>query len=574
MTAAAGSVEEQRLLIDDRMKRRGLCRNPVAVAATLISIAAVVALGTVLLLLFVPYNGRVQYCRYSADALVTIGDGRRRLRQQLFSAGRTKWASLTLATPTPLASSVSSDFEATAGANGTLQIVDGTTATLVDVFFGRTVCHKLTESAATTACIDTTSSAWVAGTSAVACPAESGAATGTLCTTWTRTLLTTAGPQVETYFVEKKSRLPRQYSVLVSGQQTVRNFLSFTVGDPLSTAFSPPSDVVCSDFTDTSNLKEKAEEDRNALVNNPVAVNAVTEAAKERGWVAGANAAFDRMTVAEFENMVWPRELRALGLLPGFAAVGGSDGGHSQRLMMHADKKTEASLPASFDSRTQWPQCKSISDIKNQGTCGSCYAMAAAATLSDRFCIATNATGSQVVLSPQWIVSCFEEDLGCSGGFTEQTWRGLAARGTVSEACVSFKGVWSQCPTTCDHSGDEMEFYRSREPYGVWDSRNSTAAIQREIMQHGPVEATFWVFSDFKYLTRGGVYTRTAGSTLNGAHAVRIIGWGTTTTGQDYWLVANSWGRSWGSDGFFKIARGTNECGLEDHVVAGLPLLV
>ena len=59
-----------------------------------------------------------------------------------------------------------------------------------------------------------------------------------------------------------------------------------------------------------------------------------------------------------------------------------------------------------------------------------------------------------------------------------------------------------------------------------------------------------------------------------GGHAVRIVGFGTENN-QDYWLVANSWGTDWGLDGYFKIARGTNECGIEQlgPPYAGLPLL-
>jgi cathepsin B len=49
-----------------------------------------------------------------------------------------------------------------------------------------------------------------------------------------------------------------------------------------------------------------------------------------------------------------------------------------------------------------------------------------------------------------------------------------------------------------------------------------------------------------------------------------VLGWG-TESGTDYWLVANSWGTSWGENGFFKIRRGSDECGIEDQAVAGLP---
>lgn len=67
-----------------------------------------------------------------------------------------------------------------------------------------------------------------------------------------------------------------------------------------------------------------------------------------------------------------------------------------------------------------------------------------------------------------------------------------------------------------------------------------------------------------------GVYTRKSRKCIYG-HAVKIIGWG-TEKGVDYWLVANSWNTNWGDDGFFKIRRGTDECGIESTlIVAGVP---
>lgn len=55
-----------------------------------------------------------------------------------------------------------------------------------------------------------------------------------------------------------------------------------------------------------------------------------------------------------------------------------------------------------------------------------------------------------------------------------------------------------------------------------------------------------------------------------GGHAVKIIGWGKDEdTGEDYWLVVNSWNDSWGEKGLFRIRRGVNECGIEGSVVSG-----
>merc|ERR1711982_115343 len=65
-----------------------------------------------------------------------------------------------------------------------------------------------------------------------------------------------------------------------------------------------------------------------------------------------------------------------------------------------------------------------------------------------------------------------------------------------------------------------------------------------------------------------GVYKRSSEATVLGGHGIKIIGWG-TENGEDYWLCVNSWNEEWGDKGLFKIARGSNECGIEKGVVAG-----
>ena len=65
-----------------------------------------------------------------------------------------------------------------------------------------------------------------------------------------------------------------------------------------------------------------------------------------------------------------------------------------------------------------------------------------------------------------------------------------------------------------------------------------------------------------------GVYEHKTGSFLGG-HAIRILGWG-VEDGTDYWLVANSWNPDWGDNGFFKIKRGSDECGIESNIGAGM----
>jgi len=87
-------------------------------------------------------------------------------------------------------------------------------------------------------------------------------------------------------------------------------------------------------------------------------------------------------------------------------------------------------------------------------------------------------------------------------------------------------------------------------------------------MTNGPVEAAFTVYADFLPY-QSGVYQHVTGDELGG-HAIKILGWGVESN-TPYWLVANSWNTEWGAKGYFKILRGSDECGIEDYIVGGIP---
>lgn len=91
--------------------------------------------------------------------------------------------------------------------------------------------------------------------------------------------------------------------------------------------------------------------------------------------------------------------------------------------------------------------------------------------------------------------------------------------------------------------------------------------IKAEILKNGPMETGFQVYSDFMNY-QSGVYVKSnaPSNTLEGGHAVKIIGWG-----ENYWTVANSWGTDWGMNGFFNIQFG--QCGIDSAVYACQPEL-
>ncbi|CAF1246736.1 unnamed protein product [Rotaria sp. Silwood1] len=306
-------------------------------------------------------------------------------------------------------------------------------------------------------------------------------------------------------------------------------------------------------------------------------------------FISGINAAQSTWKAAPSKFMTWSKASvkRLMGVLPGhFIQVK-----HLDPLIHDVPND----LPDNFDARDQWPNCPSIKEVRDQGSCGSCWAFGAVESMSDRICIASS--GSQIVhISAEDLVSCcLLCGQGCNGGFPVAAWNhyrftGLVTGGNynTNQGCEPYtipacdhhvNGTLPPCqgelPTPrCAHKCIDSypTPYAKDKHHGasVYSVRSNQEQIQTEIMKNGPVEAAFSVYEDF--LTyRSGVYKYTAGSFLGG-HAVKILGWGVENS-TPYWLVANSWNEDWGDKGFFKILRGSDECGIESGIVAGAPKL-
>ncbi|XP_047994920.1 cathepsin B-like [Leguminivora glycinivorella] len=251
-----------------------------------------------------------------------------------------------------------------------------------------------------------------------------------------------------------------------------------------------------------------------------------------------------------------------------------------------------ASLPENFDSREKWPNCPSLHEIRDQGSCGSCWAFGAVEAMTDRVCTYSNGT-KQFHFSADDLLSCCKFcGFGCHGGFPTAAWlywefTGIVSGGPYnsSQGCRPYEippcehGIDGRRPK-CKGYGKTPDCLKKCEPgYNVeyaLDKHQSKRAysvstedhIKAELYTHGPVEAAFKVYEDFMHY-KSGVYVYTSG-VLKGGHAIKILGWG-VENGVKYWLCANSWNSEWGDKGFFKILRGEDHCGIESGVVAGEP---
>ena len=245
----------------------------------------------------------------------------------------------------------------------------------------------------------------------------------------------------------------------------------------------------------------------------------------------------------------------------------------------------DSGLPLSFDWREQHPLC--VHEVLNQGQCGSCWAFAATEVLSDRFCIASNGSVN-VVLSPGDLLACEKLNLGCTmGSLPQWAFSYIKSNGVASNDCVPYTsgdGDTQKCSKgQCTNSSImDVTSGKNNTRYYVTAYKNCGSLLRpsshvNEIMKciltGGPVDATFNVYSDFESY-EDGVYTHKSGS-FKGLHSVKVVGWGhDDTSGYDYWIVQNSWGRFWGNlGGYFHIRKGTNECGIERLMYAATPKL-
>ena len=257
-------------------------------------------------------------------------------------------------------------------------------------------------------------------------------------------------------------------------------------------------------------------------------------------------------------------------------------------------KTSKNDLPENFDLREQYPNCESLREVRDQANCGSCWAFGAVEAMSDRVCIASGQTDQRRVSAQNLLTCCSSCGFGCNGGYPSSAWSYWKSTGIVTGGLYGDKttcqpyflpecdhhteGSHGTCPDTvntpscvrnCDdgNKGDySSDLIKGSSAYSV----SGEANIMKDIYENGSVEASFTVYDDF--LTyKSGVYQHVSGSYLGG-HAIKMIGWG-VENGVKYWICVNSWNDEWGENGLFRIKRGSNECGIERSVNAGLPKL-
>ncbi|XP_059438997.1 low-temperature-induced cysteine proteinase-like [Corylus avellana] len=208
------------------------------------------------------------------------------------------------------------------------------------------------------------------------------------------------------------------------------------------------------------------------------------------------------------------------------------------------EKLQSCDAPSTLD----WRNKGIVTPIKDQGSCGSCWAFSSTGAIEG---INALDTGDLISLSEQELVDCDSTNEGCEGGYMDYAFEWVISNGGIdTESDYPYTGVDGTCNTTKE--GNKAVSIDGYEDVGESDSALLCATVQQPISVG--IDGSTW---DFQLYTSGIYDGDCSGDPDEIDHAVLIVGYG-SEDGEDYWIVKNSWGTEWGMEGYIYIRRNTN----------------
>jgi len=209
------------------------------------------------------------------------------------------------------------------------------------------------------------------------------------------------------------------------------------------------------------------------------------------------------------------------------------------------------------DPSHDWREKGSVGPVKDQGSCGSCWAFSIVGNLEGLYHIKNKELKQ---FSEQQIVDCDKKDYGCNGGWMEWGMQYIQQQGGLEvQADYPYKGIGGACAFDATKVAVEVtgNHFAASKDEGV---------IRDMVFEQGPLSVAINANPLFAYKT--GIVDVPAAqcdpAALN--HGVTMVGYG-TENGTDYWILKNSWNTNWGENGYFRYARGKGTCGVNTYVI-------
>nr|AAZ23597.1 cysteine protease [Leishmania aethiopica] len=242
-----------------------------------------------------------------------------------------------------------------------------------------------------------------------------------------------------------------------------------------------------------------------------------------------------------------PQEFAKLYLNPNYYARHGKD----YKEHVHVDDSVRSGVMS-----VDWREKGAVTPVKNQGMCGSCWAFSAIGNIEGQWALKNH---SLVSLSEQMLVSCDDIYDGCNGGLMEQAMQWIIHHhnGTVpTEESYPYSSPGGTRPP-CHNKGNVgarirgyMSLPHHEKEIAGYGEKNGPVAVS--------VDATPW------QLYFGREVTHCFGWSVN--HGVLVVGFNRAAK-PPYCIVKNSWGTSWGENGYILLAMGSNQCMLKRYTV-------
>ncbi|CAD7088623.1 unnamed protein product [Hermetia illucens] len=222
-----------------------------------------------------------------------------------------------------------------------------------------------------------------------------------------------------------------------------------------------------------------------------------------------------------------------------------------------------AKVPDAIDYRDQG----AVTRVKNQGKCGSCWAFATTGVLESHHFLKKK---KLLELSEQQLIDCSERNRGCNGGHPYLAMKYVKKNGISTAESYPYMMMQSSCqykPSMKVPSLKVVTFTYTSPSDGFPPDEHY---LKQLVGYFGPMVVAIEVGKDFINYSEGIFFSddcKKSSSAIN--HAVLVVGYGTDKkTGQDFWIVKNSWGEEYGEKGYIRMARNrNNNCNIASIIV-------